>query len=120
MLLHSGVEILELLVSIRVLAALARFAIALETVAEFAQQLGDHIRRDVVLHVFQGGAQLVEALGCPQQRRHRIAPRRSFEELLQIAEKRRIRLGLGPAAPPWRRTRPAPAERFSSSRHFCD
>jgi hypothetical protein len=39
--LHSGIEILELGVPVRMIAALTRFAIALHRVAEFAQQLGD-------------------------------------------------------------------------------
>ena len=44
MLLHSGVQILELRVPVRMLAALPRFAVALQRVAEFAQQFGDDVR----------------------------------------------------------------------------
>jgi hypothetical protein len=101
-LLHAGVEILELRVTIGMLAALARLAIALQAVAELTQQLGDDVRADVVPHVGQRRAQFVEALGGPKQRRHRIAARRGFEQLLQIVQKRRVllRLRLAPTARP--------------------
>ena len=73
MLLHAGVEILELCVAVGVMAAFAGLAIALLAVAEAAQKLGHDVGADVMLQVSQGCRQLLQALRRPQQRRHRVA-----------------------------------------------
>ncbi len=53
MLLHARVEILELGIAIGMIAALARLAIALQAVAEAAQQLGYDVGTHLVLQVAQ-------------------------------------------------------------------
>jgi hypothetical protein len=77
------------------IAAFPRLAVALQAVAELAQELGDDVWADVVAHILQGDRKLLEALRGPQQRRHRIAARGRFEQILEILEQCRILLGLG-------------------------
>src|SRR6185295_9545952 len=52
-LLHARVEILELGIAIGMIAALARLAVALQAVAEAAQQLGYDVGTHLVLQIAQ-------------------------------------------------------------------
>ena len=51
----------------------AGFAIGLQAVAEMTQKIGHHIVRDAVAERMKLRRQMAQALGGPQQRRHRIA-----------------------------------------------
>ncbi len=94
------VDILELRITIRMLRPLEGLAVGLETEAQLLQQLRDAAGADLVAERLKLGGQLVQALGGPAQRRHRIAPGRRVHKALKVGQQRRISLGhrLAPAA----------------------
>ncbi len=93
------VDMLELSVTVSMVAALIGLAVDLPAVAELMQQLAHRVGTNLVPHRPQRLGQLGLALGNPQQRAHRIATRDRHHQPAQILEQCRI---LG-------RQRPAPA-----------
>ena len=94
-LLHLLIDVAELLVAVGMARPLAGLAIGLEAVTleavtQIAQKIGDHVATNAMANVTKPGCQITQALGGPQQRRRRIAARRWPDQLLEIAEQRRI------------------------------
>ena len=78
------VDVFKLRVAIDVLAAFSRLAVGLQAVAHVAQKLADDRRTNLVPLLRQLLHKIAQAAGRPQQRPHRIAPRRRLDQALQI------------------------------------
>ena len=104
------VDVVKLGIAIDVLVAFSSLAVRLQAIAHAAQQIADHGWANLMPFLPQLLHETTQAAGCPQQRLHRIAPRRRLDQLLQIGRKGWIlkRLLLAPA--PLLRTRPGGAE----------
>jgi hypothetical protein len=64
--LHTLVDVGELCIAIRVVAALAGLAIGLQTIAKRTQQLADHAVTDLMAKLTQSGRDVAQALRRPQ------------------------------------------------------
>jgi len=84
------VDVLELRVAIDVLAAFPRLAVGLQTVAQVMQQLADNRRANPVSATPQRRGQMAQAAARPQQRPHRVAPRRRLDQTLQLGQQASI------------------------------
>jgi hypothetical protein len=84
------IDVMKLPVAIDVLAAFSCLAVRLQAIAGAAQKVADNRRADLVPLVRQFVREITQAAGRPQQRLHRIAPRRGFDEVLEIGDKGRI------------------------------
>ena len=98
------VDMLELSVPVEMTAAFQALAVDLTAVAETIEQLRNPARRNTMPHVAQRERELRMALGHPQQRPHRVAERRGFEQAPQVFQERRIGLRERGRPPPERRT----------------
>ena len=90
---HLGVDVLELGVAVGMPGAFVRLAVGLAREAELDEQLAHAVGADRMAHVAQRRRQLVHALRHPQQRPHRIAPRRRLDEALEVGKQAWIALG---------------------------
>jgi hypothetical protein len=73
-----------------VLGTFSRLAVRLQAIAHVAQKLADDRRGDLVALGGQRVYQITQTARCPQQRLHRIAPRRGFDQPLEIGHEGRI------------------------------
>ena len=78
------IDIAELLVPIRTVAALAGLAVGLQAVVQLSQQIGYHVVPDAVTHRSQRLGEIAQAATGPQQRRLWIAARRRLDQTLQV------------------------------------
>jgi len=96
--------VLELGVTVGMLASIIGFTIGPAAIAELAQQLAHRVRADRVAHLLKRFGEFDVALGDPQQRSHRVAERDRLDQTTQILQQRWI---LGCQAPP---PAPGPAD----------
>ena len=87
---HARVEMLELCVTIRMIATLAGLAIGLQTKFLLVQQFSDDGAPDLVPLGRQGSRQLRQVLARPAQWRHRIATGIRLDKRQQFAQQRDI------------------------------
>jgi hypothetical protein len=88
------------------------FAVRLQAEIQLPQQIADDIVSDLVTQGPQCVGQIAQAPAGPQQRRLRIAARRGFDEVLQVAQQRGI--DLCRLFPPATRPSHPPGERIAS------
>ena len=88
--LHLIVEVTELRVAVGMAGSFAGLAVGLQAVAHLAQQIGHDVMADAMAKPVQPGRQVAQALGRPQQRRHRVAARRRLDQFLQVGEQARV------------------------------
>ena len=95
-------DVAKLRVPVGMLAAFARFDVALQAVAEAVQELGDHGVADGVPERLEGDRQRARAQAGPAERRVRVAGRRRFDQRLQVPQQRGMvrRRPLAPATGP--------------------
>ena len=79
------VDVLELLVAVGVAGPFQRFAVGLQAVTPFMQQLGDHPMAGLMPQPLEVFGQFPYALAGPAQRRLWIPTRHGIYQLLQIA-----------------------------------
>ena len=100
---------LELPVTINVVATFLRLAVDLPGIAQSDQHLCNRVGADGMVHCAQCHRQLLAALGHPKQRAHRVAHGRRLHQPVEIVKHRRVRLArkppTGTAAPDPRRAR---------------
>ena len=99
---HRGIDMLELRVAVRIVAAFQCLAVHLPAVFQQTQQFGDAAIGDPMTHLTQGRGQLRVAFRYPHQRPHRIAHRRGFNPSPQVVQQGWVLLDQGwtPAARP--------------------
>jgi hypothetical protein len=129
----TGIDMLELGVAVRVLAALAGLGVGLQAEAHVLQQPPDHGVVDTIASLRQLARQMPLAAAHPQQRRLRVAANRRRDQLRQRLEQAGLldhgRLAAATAAPhpadrPGRRgaveVPQAAADRARNSRRLAD
>ncbi len=100
------IDVAELRVPVRVLAALDGLGVALQAEPLRPQQVTHGVRADLMALAGQFLRQRAGRLRRPPQRRHRIPPLHRLHQRQQRQAQPRIQLG-GPLAPPARPPRPA-------------
>ena len=105
---------LELGVTVGMLASIIGFTIGPAAIAELAQQLAHRVRADRVAHLLKRFSEFDVALGNPQQRSHRVAERDRFDQTTQILQQRWI-LGCQPPPPA-----PGPADPPAGRRELVE
>ncbi len=94
------VDVLKLRVAIDVPAAFPYLAVRLQAITHCLQKLADKRVASLVPLPCKRPGEVTQAAARPQQGLHRIAPRRRFDQSLQIGHKRPIlrRVALAPGA----------------------
>jgi hypothetical protein len=87
---HLGIEVTELRVAVGMARPFEGLAIGLQAVTHSAQQIGHDVMADAMAEVAEPGRQVAQALGGPQQRRHRVAAGRRLNQFLQIRQQARV------------------------------
>ena len=91
---HQVIDVAELGVAVRVLAAFDRLGVALQAVAQpVLQQPAHRVRADRPPRPAQLTGQVPGRLGCPHQRLHRISPGLRLHQLPQRSHQPRIQVG---------------------------
>src|SRR5262249_30497146 len=103
------IDVAELFVPIRTVAALAGLAVALQAVVQLSQQIGDHVVPDAMAHRPQRLSEIAQAATGPQRRSLWTPPRRRLDQFLRVGQKSGVGLAqflaaaASPAPPPRRK-----------------
>ena len=89
---HAGIDVSELRIPVRMLAAFARLAVGLQAELLLRQQLAHHRAADRMATLRQLRRQPPQALAGPAQGRHRVAPRLGFHQRQQRGQQPRVAL----------------------------
>src|SRR4051794_1264982 len=121
-----GIDVLELGITVRMVAAFVGLEVTLATEAKTAQQAANRVGGDLMPHRAQRRRQLFRTLRDPQQRSLRIPQRRRLDQAQKVAHQRGIGVGqplataARPPKPPVRRYPLIEFLQSPSNRTGCD